>query len=63
MQEQKITGKVKVAFNDAKDNLKKYEVGSEFTSNEERYKELKEKGYLSEGKKVKKDIFKDKFEL
>ena len=45
----KKTGTVLKMFADKKDNMKIYEVGSIYTSEEERYNELKELGYVDEG--------------
>ena len=52
----KMSGKVKVDFNDSKDNNKFYKAGEDvFTANRDRYEELYYKGYLEEGKEVKEE--------
>ena len=54
MRNYKMSGKVKVNFNDSKDNMKFYKAGEDiFTSDRARYEELYYKGYLEEGKEVK----------
>ncbi len=48
-----LEGKVLKDFNDSKNNLKKYEAGkSIFKAEEKRYKELRSKGYVDDGKEV-----------
>lgn len=54
MRNYKMSGKVKVNFNDSKDNMKFYKAGEDiFTADRARYEELYYKGYLEEGKEVK----------
>ena len=54
MRNYKMSGKVKVNFNDSKDNMKFYKAGEDiFTSDRARYEELYYKGFLEEGKEVK----------
>lgn len=48
-----LEGKVIRNFNDSENNLKKYEIGKTFKAEEKRYKELRAKGYVDEGKEVK----------
>lgn len=54
----KISGEVLKAFNDVKDNYKlytpknKYKDADIFTADEERYEDLRIKGFVSEGKKI-----------
>ncbi len=56
----KISGEVLKAFNDVKDNYKlytpknKYKDADIFTADEERYEELRIKGFVGEGKKTEK---------
>lgn len=56
----KISGEVLKAFNDIKDNYKlytpknKYKDADIFTADEERYEELRIKGFVGEGKKTEK---------
>ena len=47
-----LEGKVIKDFNDGKNNLKKYTQGKIFRAENERYRELQAKGYVSEGKEV-----------
>lgn len=47
-----IEGKVIEEFNDVENNLKKYTKGKTFKAEDKRYKELKDKGYVGEGKEV-----------
>ncbi len=47
-----LEGKVKKDFNDKENNLKKYTRGKKFKAENRRYNELKEKGFLEEGKEV-----------
>lgn len=47
-----LEGKVIKDFNDKEDNLKKYTVGKKFKAEDRRYKELEEKGFVTEGKEV-----------
>lgn len=59
----KMSGKVKVDFNDSKDNNKFYKAGEDvFTANRDRYEELYYKGYVEEGKEVKDYLQTDKKE-
>ena len=48
-----LEGKVVKNFNDVENDLKKYEIGKTFKAEERRYKELRAKGYVDEGKEVK----------
>ena len=58
-----MSGKVKVNFNDSKDNMKFYKAGEDiFTADRARYEELYYKGYLEEGKEVKDYLQADKKE-
>ena len=56
----KISGEVLKAFNDVKDNYKlytpknKYKDADIFTADEERYEDLRIKGFVGEGKKIEK---------
>ena len=56
----KISGEVLKAFNDIKDNYKlytpknKYKDADIFTADEERYEELRIKGFVGEGNKTEK---------
>lgn len=47
-----LEGKVLKDFNDKENNLKKYTVGKKFKAEDKRYNELKEKGFVEEGKEV-----------
>lgn len=47
-----LEGKVFKAFNDKENNFKKYIIGKKFKAEEKRYNELKDKGYVGEGKEV-----------
>lgn len=47
-----LEGKVLKDFNDIYNDLKKYTVGKKFKADDERYKQLQEKGYVEEGKEV-----------
>ena len=47
-----LEGKVIKAFADKEDKLKTYAVGDKFKAENKRYNELKDKGYVSEGKEV-----------
>lgn len=47
-----LEGKVIQDFNDKENNLKKYTKGKKFKAEEKRYNELKDKGFLEEGKEV-----------
>lgn len=47
-----LEGKVIKDFNDKENNLKKYTRGKKFKAEDRRYNELKEKGFLEEGKEV-----------
>ena len=47
-----IEGKVIKEFNDKQNKLKKYTVGKKFKAENQRYKELKSKGFVDEGKEV-----------
>lgn len=47
-----LDGKVIKEFNDKENKLKKYTIGKKFKAEDERYKELQSKGYVSEGKEV-----------
>ena len=47
-----IEGKVIKEFNDKQNKLKKYTVGKKFKAETQRYKELKNKGFVDEGKEV-----------
>lgn len=49
-----LEGKVIKPFNDKENNLKKYEIGKKFKAEKNRYNELKSKGFIEEGKEVKK---------
>lgn len=63
MRNYKMSGKVKVNFNDSKDNMKFYKAGEDiFTADRARYEELYYKGYLEEGKEVKDYLQADKKE-
>lgn len=48
-----LKGKVLKDFNDKENKLKKYTIGKEFKADSKRYNELKEKGFVEEGKEVK----------
>ena len=45
-----LEGKVLKDFNDKQNNLKHYKKGQKFKAEEERYKELKAKGFVGEAK-------------
>lgn len=63
MRNYKMSGKVKVNFNDSKDNMKFYKAGEDiFTADRARYEELYYKGYVEEGKEVKDYLQPDKKE-
>ncbi len=63
MRNYKMSGKVKVNFNDSKDNMKFYKAGEDtFTADRARYEELYYKGYVEEGKEVKDYLQADKKE-
>ncbi len=49
-----LEGKVLKSFNDKQNNLKRYEANgrTKFKAEDKRYNELKDKGYLEEGKQV-----------
>lgn len=47
-----LEGKVLQDFNDKQNNLKRYAKGKNFRAEEKRYKELKFKGFVGEGKEV-----------
>lgn len=47
-----IEGKVIHSFNDKENNLKKYTKGKKFKAEDKRYNELKEKGFVGEGKEI-----------
>lgn len=47
-----LEGKVLKDFADKENNLKKYTEGKRFKAENKRYKELKAKGYVEEGKEV-----------
>lgn len=49
-----LEGKVLKSFNDKQNNLKHYKANgkTKFRAEEKRYNELKDKGYLEEGKEV-----------
>lgn len=47
-----LEGKVIKDFNDKQNNLKNYKKGQKFKAEDKRYNELKDKGYLEEGKQV-----------
>lgn len=49
-----LEGKVLKSFNDKQNNLKHYKANgkTKFKAEEKRYNELKDKGYLEEGKEV-----------
>ena len=47
-----LEGKVLKDFNDKQNKLKNYKKGQRFKAEEGRYNELKEKGFLEEGKEV-----------
>ena len=47
-----IEGKVIKEFNDKQNKLKKYTVGKKFKAENQRYNELKSKGFVDEGKEV-----------
>lgn len=47
-----LEGKVLKNFNDKENNLKNYKKGQKFKAEENRYNELKAKGFLEEGKEV-----------
>ena len=47
-----IEGKVIKEFNDKQNKLNKYTVGKKFKAENQRYKELKNKGFVDEGKEV-----------
>ena len=49
-----LEGKVLKDFNDEENNLKNYKKGQKFKAEEERYKKLQAKGFVEEGKEVKK---------
>lgn len=49
----KMSGKVKVDFNDSKNNNKFYKAGEDiFVADRSRYEELYYKGFLEEGKEI-----------
>lgn len=49
----KLQGKVLQSFNDADNNLKKYNAGKDvFQAEEKRYNKLYIKGYVEKGKKI-----------
>lgn len=63
MRNYKMSGKVKVSFNDSKDNMKFYKAGEDtFIADRARYEELYYKGYVEEGKEVKDYLQTDKKE-
>lgn len=63
MRNYKMSGKVKINFNDAKDNGRFYKAGEDiFTADRARYEELYHKGYVEEGKEVKDYLQTDKKE-
>lgn len=47
-----LEGKVLKDFNDKENNFKNYTVGKNFEAEEERYNELKAKGFVEEGREV-----------
>lgn len=47
-----LEGRVIKDFNDKEDNLKKYTKGKKFKAENKRYNELKDKGFVEEGKDV-----------
>lgn len=47
-----IEGKVIKEFNDKENKFKKYAVGKKFKAEKKRYNELKNKGFVDEGKEV-----------
>ncbi len=49
-----LEGKVLKSFNDKQNNLKHYKANgkTKFRAEEKRYNELKDKGYLEEGKEI-----------
>ena len=47
-----LEGKVIKDFNDKENNLKKYTVGKKFKAENKRYNDLKDKGFVEEGKEV-----------
>ncbi len=47
-----LEGKVIKDFNDKENNLKRYKKGQKFKAENKRYNELKDKGFLEEGKEV-----------
>lgn len=49
-----LEGQVINDFNDTENNLKLYEKGDKFCAETKRYNDLKNKGYVGEGKEVKK---------
>lgn len=48
-----LEGKVLKSFNDKENNLKKYIKGKKFKAEDKRYRELKNKGFVGEGKEIK----------
>lgn len=47
-----LEGKVLKTFNDKENNFKKYIIGKKFKAEDKRYNELKNKGFVGEGKDV-----------
>lgn len=47
-----LEGRVLKDFNDKQDSLKMYTVGKKFKAEDKRYNELKDKGFVEEGKEV-----------
>lgn len=47
-----LEGKVIKDFNDKENNLKKYTVGNKFKAENKRYNDLKDKGFVEEGKEI-----------
>lgn len=47
-----LEGKVIRNFNDKENNLKKYIKGKKFKAEDKRYNELKQKGFVGEGKEI-----------
>ena len=50
--ENMLEGKVIKDFNDKENKLKKYKIGKKFKAENKRYNELKDKGFVEEGKEV-----------
>lgn len=48
-----LEGKVIQDFNDKENSLKKYTKGKKFKAEDKRYNELKDKGFVGEGKEIK----------